>query len=350
MEHEKDMYDLEDENKEEHVKEEMTPTKSKNWWQRKALPDKIWFTILTGTAIIFLFFGFLGQFIFKEGTVFYELSVNTIGKFFNVIAFIGKSYVHILETVVIIVFIWAINKIIYVLMKVITIEGSKAQTMGRLITSILKYTLMIVGIFLILSAWGVQTTALLASAGILGLALSFGAQSLIQDVLAGLFIIFEEQFQVGDVVEVNGFRGKVIDIGIRTTKIESLLGDVKIISNSDIRNTINASNNAIITIIEIPIPYREDLERVEKILEANFEGMAKRNPKIMEGPYYTGVNGFDERGVIIRVNIKTLELDKFEARRAINRELKLLFDKEGIHIPHKQITVVSENLDKGDKQ
>lgn len=335
----KDVYERE----EEEIQELMKPNKKENWWRKKSLSDKIWFIVLTSSAVVFLFFGFLGQFIFKEGTVLYELSVNTIGKFFNFIAFIGKNYVHILETIVIIVFLWAVNKIVYLIMKLITMQGSKAQTMGKLITSILKYTLMIVGIFLILSVWGVQTTALLASAGILGLALSFGAQSLIQDVLAGLFIIFEEQFKVGDVVEINDFRGKVIEIGIRTTKIQSLLGDIKIVSNSDIRNTINASNNPIVTIIEVPIPYNENLERVEKILNNNFEEMAKNVPSIIEGPYYGGVNGFDERGVIIRVNIKTLELDKNPARRAINRELKLLFDKEGINIPRKQITIVQDN-------
>ncbi|MGI6786961.1 MAG: mechanosensitive ion channel family protein [Acholeplasmataceae bacterium] len=340
-----------DENLEEKVeeseeKEFFSPQNEKNWWQKKSLSDKIWFIILTATAVIFLFFGFLGQYIFKEGTVLYELSVNTIGKFFNFIAFIGESYVHILETLVIIVFIWAINKIIYVIMKLITIKGSRAETLGFLITSILKYSLMIVGLFLILSAWGVQTTALLASAGILGLALSFGAQNLIQDVIAGLFIIFEQQFTVGEVIEVNDFRGEVIEIGIRTTKIRSLLGDVKIINNSDIRNTVNASNNLIITIIEIPIPYSENLERVEKILEENFAGMAERNPTIIEGPLYGGVNGFDERGVIIRINIKTLELDKYPARRAINRELKLLFDKYEIDIPYKQISVHTINANK----
>jgi small conductance mechanosensitive channel len=331
------------EREEEEIKEIMKPSTKENWWTKKALSDKIWFIILLSAAIIFLFLGFLGQFIFKEGTVLYELSVNTIGKFFNFAAFIGKNYVHILETLVIIVFLWAVNKIVYLIMKLITMQGSKAQTMGKLITSILKYTLMILGIFLILSVWGVQTTALLASAGILGLALSFGAQSLIQDVLAGLFIIFEEQFKVGDMVEINGFSGKVIEIGIRTTKIQSLLGDIKIVSNSDIRNTINASNNPIITIIEVPIPYAEDLEKVEKLLEDNFADMAKKIPTIIEGPYYGGVNGFDERGVIIRVNIKTLEIDKFPSRRAINRELKLLFDREGINIPRKQITIVHDN-------
>lgn len=342
MDKEKDLFEVTE--KKEEVRETFVPKSQKNWWQKKTLSERIWFIILSSATVVFLVFGFLGHLMFNEGTVLYELSVNTIGKFFNIISFIGTSYPNIIETVVIIVFIWALNKIIFVLIKLLTMSGSRSETLGFLIASILKYSLMIVAIFLVLAAWGVQTTALLASAGILGLAISFGAQSLIQDVLAGLFIIFEHQFSVGEVVEVGGFRGKVIEIGIRTTKIESLLGDVRIINNSDIRNTINASNNLIVTIVEIPIPYEEDLERIEQLLLENLPGMAERNPKIIEGPEYGGVNNFDERGLVIRVNIKTLELDKYSCRRAINRELKLLFDKYNIEIPHRQITIHTEKV------
>src|SRR5690606_6681489 len=94
-----------------------------------------------------------------------------------------------------------------------------------------------------LSAWGVQTTTLLAGAGIVGLALSFGAQSLIEDVISGLFIIFEEQFLIGDVIEIGSFRGVVTDIGIRVTKFEDINGDIRTINNSDIRSAINTSSH-----------------------------------------------------------------------------------------------------------
>lgn len=333
-------------NQEHEVINEVRVPAKKNFWQKKSLSDKIWFSILMGCAAIFLIVGVLGQYIFKEGTVLYELSVNTIGKFFNIFSFLGNNYMKLVETIVIIVFLWALNKVIFTIMKLVTIKGSRAETLGLLITSIIKYTLMILSIFLILSAWGVQTNALLASAGILGLAISFGAQSLIADMLAGLFIIFEHQFAVGDVIEVGDYRGKVIEIGIRTTQIQSLYGEIKIINNSDIRNTINASNDLILTVVEIPISYDDDLEYIEDLIQDHLEHMAKEIPEILEGPTYGGVDKFTDAGVVIRLYIKTFELDKWGARRAVNRQLKLLFDRHNIKIPYSHIIIEQKKIEK----
>lgn len=330
------------------VKEVKVPAK-KNYWQRKTLGDKVWFIVFASSAALFLIVGIIGQYIFPEGSALYELSVNTIGKFFNVFSFIGNNYMKIIESIVIVVFIWALNKLIYIVMKSVTIDGSRAETLGLLITSIIKYTLMILSIFLVLAAWGVQTNALLASAGILGLAISFGAQSLIADMLAGLFIIFEHQFAVGDVIEVGEYRGKVIEIGIRTTQIQSLYGEIKIINNSDIRNTINASNNLILTVVEIPISYDADLEQIEHLLQENLENMAKEIPQIIEGPTYGGVDKFTDKGVVIRLYIKTYELDKWGARRAVNRQLKLLFDRYDVKIPYTHIIIEQKVIDKKDE-
>ncbi len=324
--------------KEKNTNEVKVPEK-KNFWQKKTLSDKIWFIILVSFAAIFLLVGIIGQYVFKEGTVLYELSVNTIGKFFDVISFVKHNYLNIIESVVIIVFLWALNKLVYLFMKLITIDGSRAETLALLIASILKYTLMILSIFLVLSAWGVKTSALLASAGILGLAISFGAQSLIADMLSGLFIIFEHQFAVGDVIEVDGYRGKVLEIGIRTTKVQSLLGEIKIINNSDIRNTINASSNLILTIIEIPISHDENLERVEKIVKDNLENIKEAIPQIVETPTYGNVDKFTEHGVVFRIYIKTTEIDKWAARRAVNRQVKLLFDKHNIKISYPHVVI-----------
>ena len=320
-------------------KNEVKVPGEKNFWQRKTLSDKIWFIILVSAAAIFLIIGIIGQYVFKEGTVLYELSVNTIGKFFDVFSFIKNNYMNIIESIVIIVFLWALNKLIFLFMKLITIDGSRAETLALLIASILKYTLMILSVFLVLSAWGVKTSALLASAGILGLAISFGAQSLIADMLSGLFIIFEHQFAVGDVIEVDGYRGKVLEIGIRTTKVQSLLGEIKIINNSDIRNTINASNNLILTVVEIPISHDENLERVEKIIKDNLENIKKAIPQIVETPTYGNVDKFTDQGVVFRIYIKTTELDKWAARRAVNREVKLLFDKHNIKISYPHVVI-----------
>lgn len=131
--------------------------------------------------------------IFK-GTVLETVIANSMGKFFNLFRFFGANYVILLESITIIIFMWLVSKILVLLIILFSRRGKRRETVGNLLKSVTKYLSVIIAIFLILSAWGVQTTTLLAGAGIVGLALSFGAQSLIEDVISGLFIIFEEQF------------------------------------------------------------------------------------------------------------------------------------------------------------
>ena len=127
-----------------------------------------------------------------------------------------------------------------------------------------KYITTILAIFLVLSTWGVATPTLLVGAGIVGLAISFGAQSLIEDVIAGLFIIFEKQFLIGDIIQVEKFRGRVIEIGIRTTSLEDVNGDILIVNNSDLRMIVNTSANLSPAICDISVSYGQDLTYIEK--------------------------------------------------------------------------------------
>ena len=151
---------------------------------------------------------------------------NTVGKFFNIAALFTNNSMALLETVVIIFFVWALNEIVKMIVGFLIKRFHKKSTVWIIIRSIFKYGSVIAGAFLILSAWGVQTPTLLAGAGILGLALSFGAQSLIEDVISGLFIIFEKQFQVGHIIQAHGFRGKVSGTRVRSTTLVEIHGDV----------------------------------------------------------------------------------------------------------------------------
>ncbi|MEA4821059.1 MAG: mechanosensitive ion channel [Erysipelotrichales bacterium] len=268
---------------------------------------------------------------------------NTVGKFFNVANIFVNNTMALIETLVIVFFIWALNEIIKYLTKFLIKKFRSKSTLWIIIRSIIKYGSVIAGVFLILSAWGVQTPTLLAGAGILGLALSFGAQSLIEDVIAGLFIIFEKQFQVGDIIQAHGFRGKVTEIGVRTTTLEDVNGDVLIINNSDLRQTINTSANLSPAICDISIAYDEDIERVEKIILANIEDIKKRIPDIVEGPFYRGVQSLSESSIVIRMYARTDELKKYQVTRDLNKEMKLLFDRNGIQIPFNQIVVHYED-------
>lgn len=276
---------------------------------------------------------------FFPTTTFGGLINDTLGRFFNVWNFLSTNYLLILQTLGVLLFIWALNEILTLVIGALTRKRDHKATIWTIVRSLFKYGSYIVGIFLILSQWGVETPTLLAGAGILGLALSFGAQSLIEDVISGLFIIFEKQFEVGDIIQVNSFRGRVLDIGIRTTTFEDYNGDVMTINNSDLRMTINTSINPSPSICDVSIAYEEDVEKVEKILNSHLDDMKKVIPDILEGPFYKGVQSLGESGVVLRLYAKADETKKFQVTRDMNRYVKILFDKEGVEIPFNQIVI-----------
>ena len=206
-------------------------------------------------------------------------------------------------------------------------KRNKHSTWWVLFRSIFKYLSSAVAIFLVLSAWGVDTPTLLIRAGIVGLAISFGAQSLIENVIAGLFIIFEKQFKIGDEIQVGETRGYVIEIGIRTTSIEDVYGDILIVNNSDLRMILNTSANLSPAISEIYISYDQPLENVENIVKKALPTLKERIPDIIEGPSYRGVQKLDNNGVLIRVYTKVEDLKKFQVVQDMNRELKIVLKR-----------------------
>lgn len=307
-------------------------------WNNYSKNQKLRIILVSSIIFLFILLGSLVPVIFP-GTLFAGIISNSIGKFFNIVAFFQNNYVIILECITIIIFVWILNRILLFLVEVLTRKGSRGETVGNLLKSVVKYLSVIMAFFLILSAWNVPTPTLLAGAGILGLALSFGAQSLIEDVISGLFIIFEKQFLVGDVIEIEGFRGIVSEIGIRTTKFEDLNGDIKILNNSDIRGAINTSNQLSIAICHISISYSEDIKKVEEIIEKNLERIRTNIPAIEEGPFYKGIEKLDDSSVVIRVQAKVKEVKRYQTVRDLNREMKLLFDEYHISIPFPQLVV-----------
>ncbi len=302
--------------------------------------------VLSVIATVFIFAIIFGTVPALAVTPFGVFINNTVGKFFNVANLFINNGIPLIETVVIVFFVWAINEIVKIIIDLLIKRFRKKSTVWVIIRSVFKYGSVIAGIFLILSAWGVQTMTLLAGAGILGLALSFGAQSLIEDVISGLFIMFENQFQVGDIIQVHGFRGKVTEIGVRTTTLVDLGGDIMVINNSDLRQTINTSVFLSPAICDIPVAFEEDIEKIEKIIIANLEEIKKKIPDIVEGPFYRGVQEISDSGLVVRVFAKTDELKKYQVARDLNKEMKLLFDRNNIEIPYKQYLIHTDKEEK----
>ncbi|HIV80324.1 MAG TPA: mechanosensitive ion channel [Candidatus Avanaerovorax faecigallinarum] len=217
--------------------------------------------------------------------------------------------------------------------------GAKGETICRLLHNFVKYVSVLAILFYCLSLFGIDTKTLLASAGILTLIIGLGAQTLVSDILAGLFIIFEGEFQVGDIVTIGDWRGTVVEIGIRTTKILDGSGNIKIISNSDVTGVINMTREYSYSWVDVGIEYGESLERVESVLADEFPNIREHIPGILDGPFYKGVVSLGDNSVNIRVMVLCAEADRVQMERDLNREMKIIFDKHNINIPFPQIVI-----------
>lgn len=246
---------------------------------------------------------------------------------------------RVLRSLSYIVFFISLSYLIRLALKEIAKKLSKGKALADLLCSFIKYVAAIALIFAVLSVWGVNTTALLAGVGILSLIVGLGAQPLIEDIIAGLFIVFEHVFEVGDIIVVDGFRGTVKEIGIRTTQIEDAGGDIKVVNNSDIRTLVNMTSQLSLAVSEIDIEYGESLERVELVIKESLPSIKENIPDIAEGPFYMGVSKLGASGVTLRFTARCSETQKYQVERDMNRQLKLLFDKNDIGIPFTQIVV-----------
>lgn len=235
--------------------------------------------------------------------------------------------------------IFSITYLIRFILKGIGPKLKRGQALASLLSSFAKYLGAIILIFAILGTLGVDTTVLLASAGILSLIVGLGAQPLIEDIFAGIFIVFERTFEIGDIIVVDGFRGTVKEMGIRTTKIEDAGGDVKVINNSDIRALINMTSKLSTAVCDISISYNEDIEKVEQVLNENLGKIKEKYKAIVNGPTYVGVQSLADSVVIIRIIAECNEMMRYQVQRDINREIKIIFEKNNIQIPYPQIVV-----------
>jgi small conductance mechanosensitive channel len=194
-------------------------------------------------------------------------------------------------------------------------------------------------VLVILSIWGVDVLPALAGLGILGLVVGLGAQSLIKDLIAGFFIIFEHHFDVGDVVEINGFKGRVIDIGLKTTRVQNWKNDIKIFSNGNITESINYSLADSFAVIEFGISYGSDIQRTLELLEQELPKHMDKLPDLIDIPKVLGVTDLASSSVNIRVIAKTNPETQYAVERKLRQAIKELLDENGIEIPFPQVVV-----------
>ncbi len=219
----------------------------------------------------------------------------------------------------------------------------KGMTLVSLLSSLLRYVAALVILCWGLSILGVNVNAIVASVGIVALIVGFGAESLVADVVTGVFLLFENQYNVGDIVEVNGFRGTVKEIGIRTTSIMDVGGNIKIINNSEMKNILNRSDNISRAVSDIAIPYETDLEALEAKLPALMQEIyEKRTAVMLAAPRYMGVQQLADSAVVLRFVVEVAEKDIYTGARVLNRDLWLGFRKLGVECPFPQVDVHSK--------
>lgn len=251
-----------------------------------------------------------------------------------------KSHVPVLvNSFIYIVIVYAICRLIRLVFRAKMKKSNRTKTILSLFDGFVKYACAIAIIILVLKACGVDTTALVASVGVLTLIVGLGAQPLIADIIAGIFIIFEDEYHVGEIVNINDFRGTVMEIGIRSTKLIDAAGNIKIINNSSVGDVINLSRELSLAIVDCDFPYDVPVELVETILKESFPTMAEHIPAIKDGPFYKGVCMYKDSNVTIKIVAKCLEEDRFQVERDLNREYRRVLVEHGIDIAYPQVVV-----------
>ena len=220
----------------------------------------------------------------------------------------------------------------------------RARTMASLLRTVGTAFIIVVAVLMALREIGLDITPLLAGAGVAGLAIGFGAQSLIKDVIAGFFILMEDQFRVGDVIQAAGVSGQVERMSLRTTIVRDLQGTVHFIPNGEIKVASNLTKEWSRAVLEVGIDYQEDLDRTLHVLAEvgrELAADASFGPMILEPPQVLGVESLGESQVTLRLLLKTLPSKQWDVARELRRRIKNRFDREKIAIPYPHRVVIT---------
>jgi len=232
----------------------------------------------------------------------------------------------------------------------ISLDSQRAKTLGEVLKSVLKYSVYFMGIAIIVSNLfpGILS---LAFASIGGIAVGLGAQSLIKDIINGFFILFENQFGVGDHVTLGNFSGIVKSIGIRTTVISDFTGDIHFISNGTINGVTNHSRNNIRFTVDVNISYEQDIEKVIDVIKTTCEDFKVKNEEYISDPIE--ISGIKELGVstvTIRIVGKAKPLNQGKMENELRKVIKLALDKNKIEMPSEKNEMENRNIEKSDKK
>ena len=218
----------------------------------------------------------------------------------------------------------------------------RAETLGRVIRYIISVVITLVAAMLILAELGVSVAPILGAAGVVGLAVGFGAQSLVKDYFTGFFILLENQIRQGDVVRIADIAGLVEEVTLRHVRLRDYEGNVHYVPNGLISTVTNMSRGFAQSVMDIGIAYREDIDEAVAVIREVAAGMradARYGPKILEELEIAGVEKWADSAVVIRCRFKVAPLEQWNVRREYLWRLKKAFDAHGIEIPYPHLTI-----------
>lgn len=216
------------------------------------------------------------------------------------------------------------------------------KTVLLLIKGIVKVFIIVIDILAILQVFGVNTSALIAGVSAVTVVIGLAFQDVLKDLLVGAAIILESQYALGETVSINGFKGEVISLNLRSTRLKALTGEVKIIANRNISEVINYSLDNILLKINVNVSYEDDLDKVEKVINNVIIKLNKEISELKSDIELKGIETLTASSVEYLLTAKVSDKDQYVTRRIITKEIKLAFDKNNIKIPYTQIEVHHE--------
>lgn len=262
-----------------------------------------------------------------------------------------ENTIYIIIKILISIFsIFLANFLVKIIRKIILKSFSKfsaerhSDTVASLLASLAKYAVYFIIFCNVLVMWGVNITSILALSGAVSVAIGLGTQDIVKDMMAGLFIIMENQFGVGDIVELNGFSGTVESIGIRTTRIRNVDGNVHIVPNGQISIVTNMSKGFNRAVVDVSVAYGEDIDRVFTVLKKEFKRIFNNNliDGIIDEPQVWGINELGDSAVVIRIAADSRIGENWRIERELRKFILKKFEEENIEIPFPQVVVHSK--------
>jgi small conductance mechanosensitive channel len=218
-------------------------------------------------------------------------------------------------------------------------RAKRADTLAKIIENTLRVAILLAAVLMILRQVGIEIAPLLAGAGIVGLAVSFGAQSLVKDIINGFFILLENNMNIGDVVEIAGKSGTIEKMNLRVTTLRDLEGKVHAVPNGEISTITNMTKEWSRAVLDVGVAYREDIDEVIEVLRGLGDGLRSDpafGPLIVEPMEILGVESFGDSGVNVRIMFTTKPVKQWQVAREFRRRLKKTFDEKGIGLPFKR--------------